>query len=461
MATFDARGPGGGVGVKDRTKPDYKYVGKSVRRIDGVAKVTGASQFSTDFYPKGMLHAKILFSDRPYARIIDIDVSEALTLPGVKAVITGDDSPDRRYGPYLKDKTVLAKGEVRFIGDRVAAVAAINERIAERAVRLIRVTYDDLDPLLDTKAALEEGASRLHPDVTEYEAGFPYIRYGNVCMEAELARGDVAKAFAESDVVLKGVYRTGAVNQAPIEPHACVAGFDHRGRLTVWTATQQLSVCHAELAAALEIPMGDVRVIPLECGGGFGGKLKTNLEPLTALLALRTGQSVRLAMTREEEFVAANSRAPFQIEIKLGATSDGKFTGGEVDIVADAGAYADHVIGTASHALSSSEGVYRHGRCEREPSTRTIPTTDACVDTAPSRRFLHWRLTWMRWLGSCKSIQRNSASPTWSKTGMSLFQGRRFTMCTYEKQWRQLSLALGIGTRRAQWVRTEESASRM
>ncbi|GMQ94086.1 MAG: xanthine dehydrogenase family protein molybdopterin-binding subunit [Acidimicrobiia bacterium] len=359
MAAPETRDPVVEVGTKEPTKPAYKYVGKSVTRIDSVAKVTGASRFSTDFYLKGMLHAKILFSDRPYARIIDIDISKALALPGVKAVITGDDAPIRRYGVYLKDKTILAKGEVRYIGDRVAAVAAVTERIAEQAVSLIKVRYEDLDPLLDTTAALKEGASRLHPDVAEYEAGFPYIRYGNVCMEAELARGDVATAFAESDVVLEAVYRTGAVNQAPIEPHACVAGFDHRGRLTVWTATQQLSVCHAELAAALEIPMVDVRVIPLECGGGFGGKLDTNLEPLTALLAQKAGRAVRLAMTREEEFVAANNRAPFEIKIKLGATSDGKLTGGEVDIVADAGAYADHVVGTASHALSSSEGVYR------------------------------------------------------------------------------------------------------
>lgn len=348
-----------GAGVKAKTKPDYEVVGKSVTRIDSIAKVTGASKYSTDFYLQGMLHAKILFSDRPYARIVDIDISRALALPGVKAVVTGEDAPDLRYGHLVKDKTILAKGEVRYIGDRVAAVAAVSERIAEEALGLITVTYEDRDPLLDTDAALADDAPQLHPDVADYEAVFPYVRYGNVCMEAKLARGDVAESFAESAVVLEAVYRTGAINQAPIEPHACVAGFDHRGRLTVWTATQQLSVCHAELATALGLPMGEVRIIPLECGGGFGGKLKTNLEPLAALLALKTGQSVRLAMSREEEFIAANARAPFTIRVKLGATSEGKLTAGEVDIVADAGAYSDHVIGTASHALSSSEGVYR------------------------------------------------------------------------------------------------------
>lgn len=359
MASSPPPASAGGVATRERIATDYMFIGKSVTRIDSIAKVTGASQYSTDFYLKDMLHAKVLFSDRPYARIVDIDVTKALALPGVKAVITGDDAPDRRYGIYMKDKTILAKGEVKFIGDRVAAVAATSERIAERAIELITVTYEDREPLLDTDTALADDAPQLHPNVDDYDAVFPYIRYGNVCMEAHLTRGDTAQAFAESDVVLERTYRTGAINHAPIEPHACVAGFDHRGRLTVWTATQQLSVCHAELAAALDLSMAEVTVNALECGGGFGGKLKTNLEPVAALLAHKTGQAVRLAMKRDEEFIAANGRAPFKIRIKLGATSGGALTGGEVDIVADAGGFSDHVIGTASHALSSSEGVYR------------------------------------------------------------------------------------------------------
>jgi len=254
---------------------------------------------------------------------------------------------------------ILAKGEVKFIGEHVAAVAATSERIAEQAVKLIKVTYEDRLPLLSTDDALAPDAPQLHPDVAEYEAGFPYVRYGNVCMEAKLSRGDIERAFAESDVVVEETYKTGAINHAAIEPHACVAGFDSRGRLTVWTATQQLSVCHTILAEALDMPMTQVKVVPLEFGGGFGGKLMANLEPVCALLAMKTGQAVRLAMTREEEFFAARARAPFRIRIKLGAKNDGTLTAGEVDIVADAGGYSDHVTGTATHALSSSEGVYR------------------------------------------------------------------------------------------------------
>lgn len=345
--------------IEERVAGEYQTIGHSVPRVDGKNKVTGAAVYSTDFYLKDMLHAKILFSDRPYARIVDIDPSRALALPGVKAVVTGDDAPDRRYGGYIKDKVILAKGEVKFIGEHVAAVAATSERIAEQAVKLIRVTYEDREPLLTTEAALDPDAPQLHPGIAEYEAGFPYVRYGNVCMEAELSRGNVDQAFAYSDVVIEGTYKTGAINHAAIEPHACVAGFDPRGRLTVWTATQQLSVCHTILSEALDLPMTQVKVIPLEFGGGFGGKLMANLEPLCALLAQKTGRAVRLAMTREEEFFAARARAPYSIRIKLGAMKDGTLTAGEVDIVADAGGYSDHVTGTATHALSSSEGVYR------------------------------------------------------------------------------------------------------
>ena len=189
MAKSPTSVAGGSVGTRERTTADYRYVGKSVTRIDSVAKVTGVSKYSTDFYLKDMLHAKILFSDRPYARIVDIDVAKALALPGVKAVVTGDDAPDRRYGIYMEDKTILAKGEVRFIGDRVAAVAATSERIAERALESITVTYEDREPLFDTDAALADGAPQLHPNVDDYGAVFPYIRYGNVCMEAQLVAG--------------------------------------------------------------------------------------------------------------------------------------------------------------------------------------------------------------------------------------------------------------------------------
>jgi carbon-monoxide dehydrogenase large subunit len=334
-------------------------VGASVPRVDAHAKVTGMACYSTDYYPAGVLRAKLLFSDRPWARIASIDTSRATSLAGVVAVVTGDDCPKHRYGLYVHDRTILAQGEVRFVGEPVAAVVAVSERIAAEAVQLISVEYEDRPSLLDVEAALADDAPRIHPDLASYGAAYPYIRFGNVCMEANLARGNVEGAFASADVVVTDTYRTPAINHGAIEPHACVGGFDNRGRLTVWTATQQLSVCHTELAMALGAPMSSVRVVPLESGGGFGGKLHTNLEPLVAVLAQRVGRPVRLAMTREEEFLVGKGRAPFTITVSLGATRGGTLVAGDIDIVVDVGGYSDEAVGTATHCLGSAEGVYR------------------------------------------------------------------------------------------------------
>lgn len=342
-----------------RDGANLREVGKSVARVDAAAKVMGSTKYSTDFYLSGMLHAKLLFSDRPRARIVSIDTMRAEALEGVVAVITGDDTPDRRYGLYLHDRTILAKGEVRHVGEHVAAVAAVSEKIAQEAIGLIDVIYDELSPIHETDQALADGAPLLHPALDSYTAAHSYVRHGNVCMHADLERGDVDLAMTTADVVVQRTYHTAAINHGAIEPHGCVAGFDHRGTLTVWTATQQLSVCHRQLAMALGVAMTDVRVTPVGLGGGFGGKLHTNLEPVTALLAQRTGQSVRLVMTREEEFLAAKARPPYEIQVKVGATSDGMLVAGSVDIVADVGAYADNAIGTATHAMSSVDGCYR------------------------------------------------------------------------------------------------------
>ena len=223
----------GSVVAPPRGRVTEEVVGKSVARVDSHAKVTGATMYSTDFYMQGMLHAKVLFSDRPRARIASIDTSRAEAIPGVVAVVTGEDTPDHRYGLYMHDRTILAKGEVRYAGEHVAAVAAVSERIAEEAVAAIDVVYEDLPALFNTDAALAEDAPVLHPELDDYSAAHPYLRGGNVCMVTDLERGDVAGAMASADVVVSGSYSTSAINHAAIEPHGCVAGFDHSGRLTV------------------------------------------------------------------------------------------------------------------------------------------------------------------------------------------------------------------------------------
>ena len=341
----------------------YEAVGRSIPRGEGTAKVTGAAVYSSDLFRAGMLYGRILFSDRPRARLVKIDASRALSLPGVAAVITGADAPEVRFGVYLRDRLIFAKDEVRCIGEPVAAIAASSQALVDRALELIAVEYEDLPPLLTLEDALSPHAPLLHPGLATYSAIYPYIRHGNVCMETWISQGDVEGAFAAADRIFEGHYTTAAVHQAPIEPHACLADFDATGKLTVWTSTQQLSICHSELAAALGVPLTEVRVIPVWLGGGFGGKLKSQLEPICALLARAAHRPVKLELTREEEFTATHGRAPYRFHLRSAARNDGTLLAKEVDILVDAGPYSDHTIGTALHACTISQGPYHIPNC--------------------------------------------------------------------------------------------------
>lgn len=351
-----------------------RVIARSVSRVDAVAKVRGKTLYSYDMCLPNMLYGKILFNNRPHALIKHIDTREARAVPGVRAVITGADTPDRRYGVFLQDRYILAKERVLFVGEPVAAVAATSEQAAREAVGLIRVTYDDLPTILDPEAALLPGAPLLHPGSTEYVSDFPYVRYGNVCMDAKVGIGDVEAGFRQSDLIIEDTYDTQPVSQVPLETHACVAGFDPSGRLTVWTGTQELSVCHFELSQALELPMTKVRVIPLWIGGGFGGKLKTHLEPICALLAMKADRPVKIALSREEEFISVPARAPYIIRMKTGVKRNGLLVAREVHILADVGGYSDHVIGTAVVAMESVQGSYNIPNCVA--SARAIYTNN-------------------------------------------------------------------------------------
>jgi CO/xanthine dehydrogenase Mo-binding subunit len=341
----------------------YRYIGKSVPRIDGWEKVTGKAVFCTDIIRPGMLWGKILYSDRSHARIIRIDAGRALALDGVRAVVTADDAPTVLFGLYLRDRLIFARGRVRHVGEPVAAVAAVTERIAAQALRLIHVEYEDLPAVFDPTAALEPGAPVIHPDVGSYGGIYPWIKYGNVCMEAGVGIGDPERGFADADYIFEDTYQTAPKYQAYLEPHACVADFDHSGRLTVWTGRQQLSVCHKELAAALNVPMTAVRVIPLWLGGGFGGKLKSHLEPIAALLARKAGRPVKIVLSREEDFISTHPPAPFTLHLKTGVKKDGTFVAKHMEVLVDAGAYSDHTIGEAIHAISFAPGPYHIPHC--------------------------------------------------------------------------------------------------
>ena len=343
---------------------EYGSVGKSIPRVDALAKVTGNATYASDFVRPGMLHAKILFSDRPHAKIVSIDANSVRQLPGVQAVVTSADTLNKPYGGFLQDKLIFAQDRVRHIGEPIAAVAADSEHIAQKALKLIQIEYQDLEPVFSVQAALETDAPILHPDILSYFCAFPYTRYGNTCMDSKLSVGDIEAGFSEADFTIEETYNSRAMHQAYIEPYACVADFDHNGTLTVWTGTQQLSVCHHELASALGLPMTDVRVIPLWMGGGFGGKLGSRFEQIAALLTKKTRRPVRIALTRGEDFISSHGRAPFTMYIKAGVAEDGIITAWQSDILVDAGGYSDEAIGTALVALGFSMGPYHILNCE-------------------------------------------------------------------------------------------------
>jgi CO/xanthine dehydrogenase Mo-binding subunit len=336
-------------------------IGKSVTRIDGLIKVTGKAKYIADLSHPGMLYAKILLSNHAHANIINIDTSKAEQYPGVVEVVTGKDAPNQRYGLYLRDRLIFAKDRVRHIGEPVAAVAAISEKVASEALQLINVSYQDLPEIFNVEDALKPDAPIIHPLLEGYVPILDYanVKYGNVCMDVKFARGDVESAFSESDSIFEDTYQTQSVTQASIETHGCLAEMGTEGQITIWTGTQQLSVCHEEVALALDIPQTKVRIIPAWIGGGFGGKLKSRFEPIIALLAMKAGKPVKLVLTRKEEFVTTHSRAPYITRIKTGVKANGEIIARDVDVYVDVGAYSDHAIGAAAHAVNISTGPYR------------------------------------------------------------------------------------------------------
>jgi CO/xanthine dehydrogenase Mo-binding subunit len=341
----------------------YRVIGRSIPRLDARAKVTGKAVYASDLSLPGMLQAKILFSNRPHARLLNIKTQAAINYPGVQAVITSADTINKPYGGYLQDKLIFARERVRYIGEPVAAVAADSEEIARKALDLIEIEYEDLQPIFTAQAALEPDAPNLHPDLVSYYCDFPYIRYGNVCADATLQLGDIKQGFSAAEVVEEDTFTCRPMYQAYIEPWACVAVYDQNATLTVYTATQQLSVCHHEIAAGLGLPMTKVRVIPLWMGGGFGGKLGSRFEHIAALLTQKTNRPVRIALTRREDFISSHGRATYTIHLKAGVSKNGNILAWSTDLIVDTGAYSDEAIGEAMVALAFSMGPYRIANC--------------------------------------------------------------------------------------------------
>ena len=318
---------------------NFRVLGKNHVRVDALDKVTGHATYAGDVYLPEMLMCKVLTSTRSHARIVSIDTSEAEALPGVRGVITGKDFPDVFFGSgALRDRRVMARDEVFYVGEPVAAVAADDEVTAVEALSLIRVEYEDLDTVVDPLAAILPDSTEVHPDLPEFE-GYGFALGGNNCTMLDADRGDVDAAFAEADHIIEETYHTQPINQGFLEPMACVANVEANGRLTVWASTQGPYQVRQQLASVLEMPIGNIKIVAMEMGGGFGAKLRLALEAFPALLAMKTHRPVKLVNTREETFTLNGPRLETNIYLKTAVSNDGRITAREGRSVFDVGAY--------------------------------------------------------------------------------------------------------------------------
>lgn len=353
--------------------PSFKVVGESLTRIDATSKLAGEAIFGEDVRtPADFLHGAVLRSPHPHARIRRIDASRAKALPGVRAVITGADMPKALFGRHLRDERYMAaEGEtVLFVGDRVAAVAADTLETAREALGLIEVDYEVLEAVLDPFRALEADAPVLHPGMMNYQiTGLAAPAGGNLCSDNQLERGDPDGEMARAHRVFEQVYTTEMVHQAYIEPHACLADYNADGSYTIWSSTQGTFQLRNTIAEALDISQNRLRVVPTEVGGGFGGKITMLEEAGACVLARLSGKPVRIVLSREEDFIAAEPRAAVHMTFRTGVDEQGKMLARIIDIVLDNGAFGRGGVLLSSSVPAFAEGPYIipnlrvHSRC--------------------------------------------------------------------------------------------------
>ena len=347
----------------------FRQIGRPLRKIEGLDKATGVAVYTDDIALPGMLHAKTLRSPHPHARIVSIDTSDAKALQGVHAVITGADLPIT-YGvlPWTQDETALAVDKVRFVGDPVAAVAAVDEDTANAALKLIHVTYEPLHAYIDPFESQTRHDPAIHDGRKE----------GNVSKHVELAFGDVDGALAGADVVVEDDYFFHGTTHAPIEPHCAVARYGADGLLTVWSATQITHYVHRALARVLALPAHRIRVIQPNLGGAFGGKSDPfSLEFVVARLSMMTGRPVKMLYTREEVFYTHRGRHPMYMHYRTGASRDGRLAGVDAKILIDGGAYSSFGLVTTYYAGQLLTGPYTFP-AYRFDSTRVFTNKPPC-----------------------------------------------------------------------------------
>ncbi|SVB36823.1 uncharacterized protein METZ01_LOCUS189677, partial [marine metagenome] len=338
----------------------FKVVGTTPIRHDGLDKVTGNARFSNDVNMPGLLYGKVLRSPHSHAIIKSIDTSGAEALEGVKAVATSADFPQLSglvedlvegslHNFLFMSNNILAKEKVLYKGHAIAAVAATTTQIAEAAVELIKVDYEVLKPVTDAREAMRPDAPILHPRLVSmsnaalrpggYRKEDEIGEETNIANHFEFRLGDIDQGFKNSDEIVEREFHTSPVHQGYIEPHAATAHWSADGKLTIWSSSQGQFMVREQTSRVLNIPISHIKAVPMEIGGGFGGKLLVYLEPVVAVLSKKSGHPVKIAMSRADVLEATGPTAGSHIKVRMGATKDGKITAAEAQLIYEAGAY--------------------------------------------------------------------------------------------------------------------------
>ena len=355
--------------MNNSSKQNFRFIGRPLPRFEGPDKVSGKCLFTADVLRPGTLIGKVLRSPLPHARILNIDVSKARRLAGVKAVITPQDVSPRRVGKGIKDIPMLALDKVLFIGDKVAAVAAIDEDVAEEALGLIEVDYEELPAVFDPLEAMKPDAPLLHPDYASYEMADPRakaIGLRNVQSVIRASKGDIQQGFAAAHRIFEHTFRTQLVHQAYIEPTACVVEVDGEGRVNVWATEQSPFNIRDEVADYLEMAKEEIIFHPVTVGGSFGGKDHVHDIPLAYYLSRASGRPIRIVRSYAEELMAGSPRHPCAILLKSGVNRDGLLMAREARVIYNGGAYGTFKPTPRAHM----NGGLTHGGAYRAPHTK-------------------------------------------------------------------------------------------
>jgi CO/xanthine dehydrogenase Mo-binding subunit len=345
--------------MSEQTK--YKVLGTRPIRHDGLDKVTGRALYGADVQLAGLLHGRVLRSPHAHARIKRIDASKAMALPGVEAVATSADFPDP--GNKIAElgegainlahlsSNCLARGKVLYKGQAVAAVAAVSPHVAEEALNLIQVDYELLPHVTDVREAMKDSAPLLHDDLTTESLGKPTGKHSNVAKHFQFKLGDVEKGFAQAAVVVEREFHTATVHQGYVEPHNATAMWNPDGQLTIWCSTQGAFTVRAQVGELLRMPVSRIKVVPMEIGGGFGGKIRVYLEPVAAVLSRKSGRPVKITMNRAEVFEGTGPTPGSYIKVKMGADKSGRLTAAQAYLAYEAGAYPGSPVGPGAMCI--------------------------------------------------------------------------------------------------------------